>query len=321
MITVKNLTKIYRTPVKTQNLLKDIFFRQYKENKALDKISFEIEEGELVGFIGPNGAGKTTTLKILSGVLHPTNGYVNVLGYTPFDKKYSFLRQIAFVMGQKNQLIWELPASDSFQLTKEIYEIDEVIFKKTIDELITLLDCHSFLNKPVKTLSLGQRMRLELINSLLYQPKILFLDEPTIGLDIFAQTAIINFIATYQRRYQATIILTSHYMQDIRRLAKRVIIINEGKIVFDGHLTNLIHRYSQQKTIHIILAAPLPRNFSPPNNFQYQYNFPELKITIPKEKIASSLSAILKQIEFYDVTVEDESIEEVIKKIFKKTTL
>ncbi len=314
MITVKNLTKIYRTPIRTKNLLKDIFFRQYKENKALDEVSFEVGEKELVGLIGPNGAGKTTTMKILSGILFPTKGFVNVLGYTPFDKKHSFLKQIAFVAGQKNQLIWELPAEDSFQLTKNIYEIDEVTFKKTLNELIELLDCGSFLNQPVKTLSLGQRMKLELINSLLHRPKILFLDEPTIGLDIFAQTAIIKFIADYQTRYHSTIILTSHYMQDVRRLAKRVILINKGKIIFDGKLPDLIRRFSHQKIIHITLVTPLPKNFIPPANFQYHYNFPELKITIPKEEIVSSLSSILKQVEFSDVTIEDEPIEEIIKK-------
>lgn len=317
MITVKNLTKIYRTPIRTRNLLRDIFLRQYKENKALDRVSFEVGERELVGFIGPNGAGKTTTMKILSGILYPTAGFVNVLGYTPFEKKYSFLKQIAFVMGQKNQLIWELPAIESFKLNKEIYEIEEATFKKTLAELVELLDCASFLNQPVKTLSLGQRMRLELINSLLHQPKILFLDEPTIGLDIFAQTAIIKFIAQYQARFRSTIILTSHNMQDVRKLAKRVILISEGKIIFDGGFTNLLRHYSQQKTIQIILVNPLSKNFSFPKNCQYQYNFPQLRITLPKEEIGSALSAILKQIEFSDVTIEDEPIEEVIKKIFQ----
>lgn len=317
MIKVKNLTKIYRTPVRTRNLLKDIFFRKFKENKALNDISFEIGRDELVGFIGPNGAGKTTTMKILSGILYPTSGHINVLSYTPFDKKHSFLKQIAFVMGQKNQLIWELPAIDSFELNKEIYEIDDSTFKKIVGELVELLECGSFLNQPVKTLSLGQRMRLELINSLLHRPKILFLDEPTIGLDIFAQTAIINFIAEYQTRYHSTIILTSHYMQDIRKLAKRVILINVGKIIFDGAFFDLIHRYSQQKTIHIVLVSPLEKNFTLPDNLQCEYHFPELKITLPKEEISGILAYILKQVEFSDVTIEDEPLEEVIKKIFK----
>lgn len=316
MISVKNLTKIYRTPIRTKNLLKDIFFRQYKENRALNDVSFEIGGDELVGFIGPNGAGKTTTMKILSGVLFPTAGCVRVLNHIPFEKKSQFLKQIAFVMGQKNQLIWELPAADSFELNKEIYEIDNSTFKKTVGELVELLDCGSFLNQPVKTLSLGQRMRLELINSLLHRPKVLFLDEPTIGLDIFAQATIINFIKEYQTRHHSTIILTSHYMQDVRRLAKRVILINVGKIIFDGEFNDLIRRYSQQKTIHIVLVSPLSKNFTLSGNLRYQYHFPELKITLPKEEISGSLPYILKQVEFSDVTIEDEPIEEVVKKIF-----
>ncbi len=319
MITVKNLTKIYKTAVRSKNLFQDIFFRQYQKSLALDNISFEIEEGELVGFIGPNGAGKTTTMKILSGILYPTKGFVNVLGFFPFDKKYSFLRQIAFITGQKNQLIWELPAIESFRLNKEIYEIDEETFKKNVNELVELLDCRQIINQPVKTLSLGQRMRLEIINSLLHRPKILFLDEPTIGLDIFAQSSIIKFISEYQTRYNSTIILTSHYMQDVRRLAKRVILINEGKIIFDGKISDLINHHSQQKIIRIVLISPLAKKFSLPANFQYSYNFPELKITLPKKEIASKLSMILKQIEFSDVTIEDEPIEEVIKKVFKKS--
>lgn len=318
MISVKNLTKIYRIPIRTKNLLKDIFFRQYKENRALNNVSFEIGVHELVGFIGPNGAGKTTTMKILSGVLFPTAGEVRVLNHIPFEKKSQFLKQIAFVMGQKNQLIWELPAMDSFELNKEIYEIDNTTFKKTVRELIELLDCGSFLNQPVKTLSLGQRMRLELINSLLHRPKVLFLDEPTIGLDIFAQATIINFIKEYQTRYHSTIILTSHYMQDVRRLAKRVILINLGKIIFDGEFNDLIRRYSQQKTIHVVLISPLSKNFTLPDNLRCQYNFPELKITLPKEEISGSLPYILKQVEFSDVTIEDEPIEEVVKEIFLK---
>jgi len=320
MISVKQLTKIFKTYVRSNNIITDVFHRQYKEKKALEKISFNINKNELVGFIGPNGAGKTTTMKILSGILFPTSGEIKVLGFTPFDKKYQFLRQIAFVMGQKNQLIWELPAMDSFELQKEIYEIDGDVFKKNIAELIEILDCERFINQPVKTLSLGQRMRLELINSLLHQPKILFLDEPTIGLDIFAQTTIINFIKEYQRKHRSTIILTSHYMQDVQRLAKRVILINYGQIIFDGQLNDLIVKYSQKKTIIITLAKPLTDNFTLPDGIEADYNFPQLKLTTNKEDIASTLAYLLKKIEFTDVTIEDEPIEEVIKKTFSSST-
>ena len=320
MISVKQLTKIFKTYVKSNNIITDLFHRQYKEKKALDKVSFEIGNNELVGFIGPNGAGKTTTMKILSGILFPTSGNIKILEFTPFDKKYQFLKQIAFVMGQKNQLIWELPAMDSFELQREIYEVDKVVFKKNINELTEILDCKKFINQPVKTLSLGQRMRLELINSLLHHPKILFLDEPTIGLDIFAQTTIINFIKEYQKRHRSTIIFTSHYIQDVQRLAKRVILINHGQIIFDGQLNDLVVKYSQKKTIIITLAKQLTNDFTLPNGIDADYQFPQLKLTTSKEEIVSILAYLLKKVEFSDVTIEDESIEEVIKKTFSSST-
>ena len=316
MITAKNLTKIYKTYHKTGNIITDLFQRQYKDKKALDNISFDITEDELVGFIGPNGAGKTTTMKILSGILYPTSGLVEVLRFTPSEKEYAFLKQIAFVMGHKNQLLWELPAMDSFKLNKEIYEIDDRTFKNTVNELIELLQAEKLINQPVKTLSLGKRMRMELIASLLHKPKILFLDEPTIVLDIFAQTTIINFIKEYQKRYNSTIMLTSHYMQDVQRLAKRLIMINHGRIIFDGLLQDLVAKYSQQKMVHITLLKPLPKDFETPEEIKCEYNFPQLRINTQKEHIAGILSYMLKKVEFTDVTIEDEPIEEIIKKIF-----
>jgi len=317
MIKVANLTKIYRTPIKTNNLFFDFFDRQYKENVALNNISFEIDRNELVGFIGPNGAGKTTTLKILSGILFPTSGSCKVLGFTPFEKKAAFLKQIAFVMGQKNQLLWELPAIDTFELNKEIYEIDDYDYKNTLTDLIDLLDCQEVVNRPVKTLSLGQRMRVELIASLLHRPKILFLDEPTIGLDIFGQTAITNFIKEYQQKYKSIVILTSHYMQDVKKLSKRVILIDNGKIIFDGLLKELVSNYSQEKTINITLNKPLEKLTLP--YIDYNYQFPQFRVKVKKENLAKTLSRILNKIDYNDVTIEDEPIEEVIKKIFKSS--
>jgi len=316
MISIKGLTKTYRIPQRTKNLFKDIFFRTYKEKKAIENVSLTIDGNELVGFIGPNGAGKTTTLKILSGILYPTSGYVNVFGFTPFEKKREFLRQIAFIMGHKNQLLWELPATDSFRLNKEIYEVDDKTYKITLDELTELLDAENLIHQPVKTLSLGQRMRVELIAALLHRPKILFLDEPTIGLDIFAQTTIIDFIKEYQERYKSTIILTSHYMQDVERLAKRLIMINHGKIIFDGLLRNLVNTYSQQKLINITLLKPLSKEFEPPEKIRIHYQFPQLQITTHKENIVGVLAYMLKKVEFVDVTIEDEPLEDVIKKMF-----
>jgi len=318
MINIRNLTKIYKTQIKTGNTLQDLFNRKYKEYKALDNVSFQIDENELIGFIGPNGAGKTTTMKILAGILYPTAGSVNVLGYTPFEKKHSFLKQIAFIMGQKNQLLWELPAWDSFNLNKEIYEIEENSYKKNVHELVELLECEEFVTQPVKTLSLGQRMRVELIAALLHEPKILFLDEPTIGLDIFAQTIIINFIKEYQKRHKATIVLTSHYMQDVERLASRIILIDKGQMIFDNTIASLRTTYGEEKILRITLNKELPPHTQLPHNVRYTYTFPELKIYLKKHNITELLSDILKEVDYTDFTLEDDSIEEVIKKVFKK---
>ena len=194
MISVKNVSKIYKSHVRQNNIFKDIFFRQFKEHEAVKDISLEIKENELIGFIGPNGAGKTSTLKMLAGILYPSSGSLSVLGYNPFDKKQEFLKQIAFIMGQRNQLIWDLPAFDSFELQRAVYEIDRSEFKKTLSHLLSILDCAPLMEKPVKTLSLGERMKMELIAGLLHKPRLVFLDEPTIGLDIFSQEAIRIFI-------------------------------------------------------------------------------------------------------------------------------
>ena len=206
MITVKNLSKIYRSPIKGKNFISDLFFRKYKETVALNKISFEVGGDELVGFIGPNGAGKTTTLKILSGILYPSSGSVNVLGFAPFEKKYQFLGQISFIMGSRNQLLWDLPASDTLELNKEIYGVSDTNFKKIVGELVELLRCQDLLVKPVKTLSLGERMKMELIAGLIHSPKIIFFDEPTIGLDIFSQEVVRDFIKNDKRQQKAKII-------------------------------------------------------------------------------------------------------------------
>jgi ABC-2 type transport system ATP-binding protein len=318
MISVKKLTKIYKTPIKTGNIIKDIFHREYKKNTAIDGISFEIEDDELIGFIGPNGAGKTTTMKILAGILYPTSGTITVDGYTPFKKNPAFLKKIAFVMGQKNQMLWELPPKDTYDLNKEIYEISDTEYKKTLDELRELLDVESFFDRPVKTLSLGQRMRVELIGALLHKPKVLFLDEPTIGLDIFAQTTIVNFIQEYQKRHTSSIILTSHYMQDVQRLAKRVILIDQGKIIYDGRLQNLITTYSKTKTITILLSKKIDvKSLKLPKEAQVEYVYPQLKLKAPKEDIEKLLNTVLKRFEYIDMTIENEPLEEVVKKTFR----
>lgn len=317
MISVNHFSKVYKSAVKSDNVLQNLFNRQYKESTAVDDISFEIGDNELIGFIGPNGAGKTTTMKTLAGILYPTSGEVSVLGYTPFDKKNEYLKQIGFIMGQKNQLLWELPVIDSFNLNKEIYEVPDTQYKKVLGDLVDLLEASSFIDRPVKTLSLGQRMRAELISALLHSPKVLFLDEPTIGLDIFAQTTITQFIKEYQAQYKSTIILTSHYMQDVQRLAKRVILIDHGHIIFDGKLSELVEKYSQQKTLNIILRKPIETaSLRLPKEVEIQNNFPQLKLSLPRELLTDVITNVLKTIAYEDVTIEDETIEEIIKKSF-----
>jgi ABC-2 type transport system ATP-binding protein len=317
MIVVKNLTKIYKVYRKTGNLINDIFFRRYENILALDKISFEISKNELVGFIGPNGAGKTTTLKILSGILYPTSGKVSVLGFFPFEKKEAFLKQISFVMGQRNQLIWDLPAIDTFLLNKEIYELDEEKFKKNLQKLTAIFSAEKLIQKPVKMLSLGERMKMEFIAALLHQPKIVFLDEPTIGLDIFSQEAIRNFIKDYQKEFQATIILTSHYLEDVKRLAKRLIIINRGKILYDGSLTKILQKFSSVKYVSLILEKEVKKEVLFKIGKPIAYQFPKVVFRIQKKDLPQVVAFINDQIPYLDLAIEDEKIEEVIKNLFE----
>ena len=316
MITVKNLTKTYKSHVRQKNILKDIFFRQFKEHVAIKDISLHIDSNELVGFIGPNGAGKTTTLKILAGILYPTSGSVSVLGYTPFDKKSAFLKQIAFIMGQRNQLIWDLPAYDSFELQRAVYELDKSEYKKTLNNLLTILDCAPLMEKPVKTLSLGERMKMELIAGLLHKPKLVFLDEPTIGLDIFSQEAIRIFIKEYQHAYKATVILTSHYLEDVKKLAKRLIIIHKGVIVYDGSLRNIIEQYSTEKIIKITLEEKVSESKIQSIGMPLSYVHPQLIFSVKRTEIPEKIKQISLTLPFSDLTVEDASIEEVIQTFF-----
>ena len=319
MINVHNLTKTYKSHLKTGNILKDIFDRTYKTSTAIHNISFHIEKGEFVGFIGPNGAGKTTTMKILSGILYPTSGTVEISSYTPFEKKKNYLKQIAFLMGQKNQLLWELPATDSFLLNKEIYEVSDNLYKKNLGRLVELLKVSDILSRPVKTLSLGQRMRMELIAALLHNPQILFLDEPTIGLDIFAQETIVSFLREYQAETQATIILTSHYMQDVQRLAKRIIMIDQGEIVYDGGLQKLVDTYSQTKKIVITLEKDIRlETLSLPKEVTVNYQYPILKLSMKKTSIAKWLPSILEKTYYSDLTIENEPLEDIVKKRFTR---
>lgn len=245
VISIKGLTKIYRRQIREPgltNLLRDFFKRRYEETLALDHISFRVEQGEIVGYIGPNGAGKTTTMKILSGILYPTEGKVSVLGFTPWERKRDFLKKITLVMGQKNQLWWDIPAMDSFLLFKEIYEVPDKVFKRQLGLLLEMLDAKELVHYPVRNLSMGERMKMELISALIHDPEVIFLDEPTIGLDLISQSGIRKFLSEYKKEFKKTIILTSHYMKDIEELATRVIFIMDGKIIYDGDINTLISK-------------------------------------------------------------------------------
>src|SRR3989344_8785729 len=318
MITVSNLTKIYQSPIKGKNFISDLFARKYKQTVALDKISFAVGENELVGFIGPNGAGKTTTLKILSGILYPTSGSINVLGFTPFEKKYEFLGKISFIMGSRNQLMWDLPAIDTFQLNKGIYNVSDVNFRKIVDELSQLLKCQDLLTKPVKTLSLGERMKMELIAGLIHSPKIIFFDEPTIGLDIFSQEVVRDFIKNYQRQHKATIILTSHYMEDVKRLAKRLIVINKGKILYDGSQAQIVEKYSKERYVTVLLEKEVEQKILSLVGKPLSYTFPKVIYKFNRSRIPEKINLINKLLPYIDLTIDEEPIEEIIKTLFRE---
>lgn len=319
-VTVKNLKKYYSVLQKEAGLLssiKSFFNRKYTNVKAVDDISFSIGGGELVGFIGPNGAGKTTTLKVLSGLLYPTSGEVKVLGSEPFKRQKQFQMNISLIMGQKNQLWWDLPAIDSFILNKEIYEISDNQYKDSLKKLSEMLSIGDILNTPVRKLSLGQRMKCELIAALLHSPKVLFLDEPTIGLDVVAQENMRNFIKEYNEEFKATIILTSHYMADVKELCKRVIIINEGKIVYDGSLENIANKFAPYKVIRIDFSSEV--DFESLKEFGKIENSSPLwvEIQVKKKEVAKKTSQILSNFDVVDLTIEDPAIETIIKAVYQ----
>lgn len=320
-VQVKNLVKIYKTAEKEPGLtgsIKSLFHRKYNEIKAVNNVSFNVEEGELIGFIGPNGAGKTTTLKCLTGLLYPTSGQISVLGNNPWERKTEFLKNIAFVMGQKNQLWWDLPPMETFILNKEIYEIDDHKFKETLADLSGLLDAGEILKTPTKKLSLGQRMKCELIVSLLHKPKILFLDEPTIGLDVVVQKKLREFINLYNQKYKSTIILTSHYMKDVEALAQRVIIINAGKILYDGKLSNLVKKFSPYKLISVIFTKPVDQNELSKLGKIKSYDFPKLSFSVKSKDANVVASKILSNLPVEDINIEEADIEDVIRLVFAK---
>ena len=302
VVIVEDLHKVFKVPVREAGLrssLKSLFHRETRDVAAVDGVTFTIEPGEVVGFLGPNGAGKTTTLKMLSGLLHPTSGRCDVLGFEPRTRPSALLRQITLVMGNRNQLQWDLPAMDSFELNRAIYRIPRAEFEHLRDELIELLDLGDLVRKPVRNLSLGERMKMEIAGSLLHRPKVLFLDEPTIGLDITMQKRIRSFLAEYNQRSGATVMLTSHYMADVQALCKRVIVIHHGRLLFDGELASLATRFSLDKTVTARLADGA-----------------EIKVNAPRGDIASATGKLLAEHEVVDLTIEDAPIEDVIERLF-----
>ncbi len=319
IISVKNLTKSFRVYKKEPGFIgsiKSLINRKYYDKKAVDNISFEIEEGELIGFIGPNGAGKTTTLKCLSGLIYPTSGEVSVLGFKPFDRKSSFLKQISLLMGQKNQLWWDLPPMETFLLNKEIYEVSDAKFKQVIDELISLLDISDVVNIQTRKLSLGQRMKCELVAQLIHSPKILFLDEPTIGLDVVMQQKLRDFIRQYNRKYNATIILTSHYMEDVKELCKRIIVIDHGKIFFDGLLENITKKYSEDKYLSIVFEKPVQKSELEKYGKIKSYESTKVTLIVNRLKSNEIVSKLLQDFLIIDLNIEEPDIQEIIRNLF-----
>jgi ABC-2 type transport system ATP-binding protein len=317
IIKLDNLSKHYQVAEREAGLreaVKSLVARKYREIKAVDQISFEIEPGEVVGFLGPNGAGKTTTLKMLSGLLHPTHGSVSVLGYEPAKRAPGFLSQITLVMGNRNQLSWDLPALDSFELQRAIYAIPRGDFQRTVAEYLEILELKDLARKPIRNLSLGERMKMEIAGALLHRPKVLFLDEPTIGLDVIMQRRIRDFIAEYNRKYGATVLLTSHYMADVAALCKRVIVIHHGRLLVDDNLSVLVDRFSAYKTISVTLDDP-DEDVSRFGEVIERSNG-RVSLRIPKADASRVTAQILAETAASDLTVEAPPIEDVIEQVF-----
>jgi viologen exporter family transport system ATP-binding protein len=323
VIEVSNLTKAFRTYKKQPGFggaIKGLFRRQYEQTVAVNEVSFKIEPGELVGFLGPNGAGKTTTLKMLAGLLYPTSGSAKVLNFTPWERHDGYRRQFALVLGQKNQLWWDLPARESLELNAKIYGIPKERFEKTVNELTELLAVKDKLNVSVRELSLGERMKMELIASLLHQPKVLFLDEPTIGLDVTSQKTVRDFIRRHNAEQKTTILLTSHYMADIQELCERVIIIDHGKIFFDGKLSEIVDRFADFKlvTIQCDKANEVPAEKLNLYGEVVEKTSDSIKFKVKRDRVISVCKSLLDDLPVSDIDIQEVPIEDVIRQIFAR---
>lgn len=320
IINVKNVVRSFKQYKKAPGLkgtLKSIFKREHFNTIAVNNISFNIQEGEIVGFLGPNGAGKTTTLKMLSGILHPSEGQITVAGFNPQKRDKEFLKTISLVMGQKTQLLPDLPPMEYFLLMKEIYEIKESDFKSKIEELAELLDVKEVLNIPVRKLSLGQKMKCEIIASILHNPRILFLDEPTIGLDIVVQKKLRDFLKEYNRKFKTTIILTSHYMEDVEALCSRIIVINKGTLIYDGNLEQLVRTHATHKEVRIELTNVVSEDsITKFGEVVENIDNKIFKIKIEQDNLSKKISQLLFENEVVDIDVNEISLDDVIRSIF-----
>ncbi|HET7144255.1 MAG TPA: ATP-binding cassette domain-containing protein [Anaerolineales bacterium] len=319
-ITVEQLSKTYQVPEREAGFsaaVRSFFKRKYKDVKAVQKVDFKIAQGEIVGFLGPNGAGKTTTLKMLSGLLHPTSGKATVLGYIPWELKSEYLRSMTLVMGQRNRLSWDIPAADSFLLNQAIYRIPDDEYKKTYRELDELLELDPLMKKPVRNLSLGERMKCEIAVGLLHRPKVLFLDEPTIGLDITGQVRIREFLREYNKRTGATILLTSHYMADVTALCERIIIIHQGQLKYDGGITDLSHKIAPFKLIGVMLTDADSHDLSKyGTQVRNEEDADKKYIQVKAQDVTRITSSLLADLPIHDISITDPPIEDVIEQAF-----
>jgi ABC-2 type transport system ATP-binding protein len=318
-ITAQSLSKTFRVKVRDPGLagaVRALFRPRYREVQAVREVSFEIAPGEIVAFLGPNGAGKTTTLKMLAGLLYPTSGQVRVAGFEPWSGGAAFKRRIALVLGNRQQLVWDLPAEETFLLNRAIYDIAERDFRERLAELVDLLGLAAVVDKPVRQLSLGERMKCELAAALLHRPPILFLDEPTLGLDVSAQDAIRRFLGAYRDRHGAAILLTSHYMQDVTALASRVIMINRGRLLYDGALDALVARIAPTKRLELVLGAPVSQDSLAAFGAVHSFRFPNAVLDVPRETAAATSARLLAGLPVADLSIADPPIEEVIRLAF-----
>jgi ABC-2 type transport system ATP-binding protein len=323
-IYVHELSKTYRVPVRAEGLMasiKSLGRRKYQDVDAVCGVSFEIEAGEMVGFIGPNGAGKTTTLKMLSGLLHPSAGRATVLGLIPWERHSSYLSQISMVLGNKSQMLWDIPPLDSFRVLGEIYRVPPDQYRQTIDQLVNLLDMETLLSKPVRNLSLGERMKCELVAGLLYNPKVMFLDEPTLGLDVSMQGRLRRFLKEYNQQHGVTIMLTSHYMADVTALCPRVILIHQGELLYDGELLGLASRLAPFKLLRFSLREDADQgallDMLPPEAEIIKRQNGSLTMRVPRSETPAITAHLLKALPVVDLAVEDPPIEAVIDQIYQ----